>query len=213
MKRFIVIIAVFFIIATLKSQNLDLIVLTNGDSLACRIDSVANTHIFIEMKSAGDWVKTLVKTDEVINYEYDAIKKNNYVYKGGSSYISRTKEFIPFRKNSVYGELGGGGILASVNYERLLPLNNNNAISVGGSIGFFADLILKTNYIYGDSRNFVEVGVGISLPVTIIIPQIGYRYQAPNGFLFKAAVLYFKPTSPDSFGDVPWVAMSFGYSF
>jgi len=117
------------------------------------------------------------------------------------------------RKNSVYFEVGGEAILGSVNYNRIIPVDDKNGIVIGGAVGFLGDIACELNYLHGKSKNFIEIGIGYSFPEHLIYPQIGYRYQGSKGFLFRAGVIYLKSTQPDSFGDFPWFALSFGYSF
>lgn len=117
------------------------------------------------------------------------------------------------RRNAVYLEVGGNGLLGSLTYDYIIPFTNKGGLVAGVSVGFFADLVPRVNYLFGQSKHFWEAGVGYSLPVQLVVPQVAYRYQADKGFLFRATAMYFQSTSPDSFGDVPWLGLSFGYAF
>ncbi|PLX11016.1 MAG: hypothetical protein C0598_09155 [Marinilabiliales bacterium] len=117
------------------------------------------------------------------------------------------------RKNSIYVELGGKGVFGSLNYDRIIPVGEKSGIVLGVTVGFYVGVLPSVNYLYGKSKNFLEVGIGYSITEQIILPLIGYRYQGNKGFLFRVGGMYFQPVQPDSFGDIPMIGLSFGYSF
>lgn len=216
MKKFIALIFFLSILAPGKSQNLDLIVRSNNDSIACHIDSITDSHVYFEMRQNGHWINLYIDKNELLDYKYDAIDKNAFLFKQGTSYILGPriiKSVYEIRKNAVYVEIGGKGILVSVNYDRLLPLTDRSGIILGCTIGFLGDFVPEINYLYGKSKNFIEIGLGYSFPEQLLVPQVGYRYQGSKGLLFRIGGMYFASTLPESFGDFPWVGLSFGYSF
>lgn len=216
MKKFITSIIFLSILVHGNSQNYDLVVKSNGDSIACYIDSLTDSHIYFEMKHHGHWVKTNMNKNQVIDYKNNAIDKKEFLFLSGTSYIlchQKTKSVYEIRKNSFYTEIGGFGILGSVNFDKIIPVTDKSGIVLGIAIGFLADVVCEINYLYGNSKNFIELGAGYSLPEQLIVPRIGYRYQGYDGFLFRAGGMYFISTTPDSFGDFPWFGLSFGYSF
>jgi len=117
------------------------------------------------------------------------------------------------RVNSLYIEAAGKGILGSINYERVLPFSDKQAMSIGVSGGFLLDLAADLSYIVGKGNHFAQLGVAYSIPGNLLIPHVGYRYQANSGFLFKIGPMYFVSLQPESFGDFIWGGISFGYSF
>ena len=149
----------------------------------------------------------------VKSWSQNAVSYQSLVIDSVSSKTLETNSVYDLRKNSIYMEIGGKGILASVNYDRILPLNDKSGIILGCAVGFLGDFIPEINYLYGKSKNFFEIGLGYSFPEQLLVPQIGYRYQGEKGFLFRAGGMYFQSTQPDSFGDFPWFGLSFGYSF
>ena len=64
-----------FLVSTLYAQTCDLIVNTKGDSIACKIDSLADEEIHFTMKINGNWQSTKIGRSQVIEYQYDAIDK------------------------------------------------------------------------------------------------------------------------------------------
>lgn len=124
-----------------------------------------------------------------------------------------THTISDLRSNSFYLEIGGKGILGSVNYDKILPVTDKSGIILGFSVGFLGDFAPEVNFLHGKSKNFLEAGIGYSFPEQLIIPQVGYRYQGDNGFLFRAGGMYFFSTASESFGDFPMAGLSFGYSY
>ena len=58
---------------------------TNGDSLACLIDSIKDTKIYFEMKFRNNWSHTEIKTSDYIEYKLNAINKNLVSFRPGTS--------------------------------------------------------------------------------------------------------------------------------
>jgi len=104
---------------------------------------------------------------------------------------------IKMAKNTMYLELGGNGLLYSLNYERLLPVTNR--FTGSGRIGVSMDqlgsynLPVLVSMIAGDRGNRFEFGIGSTISVTHysytnkwstdFYPtfNVGYRYQKPGG--------------------------------
>ena len=87
MKKFIISTLFLFVFSLVHSQNLDLIVTIKGDSIACRIDSISNTHVYFEMKQSKTWVHTHVSKEQIKEYKKDMIDKNKFNFKPGTSII------------------------------------------------------------------------------------------------------------------------------
>jgi hypothetical protein len=205
------------------AQDYDLIVTTNGDSIACRIDSITESHIYFEMKSQNKWVHTNIEKEKVSEYKQNAIDKKLYNFKSGTSIITSLKPAIPasmyhVRKNSVY--IG----MLSINYARMIPLSQTSGITLGGGLIMFYTqwgVVAESSVLLGDTRHFFEPGImGFYFFVDRNIPdtnavgsavslRIGYRYQATGGLLFRAAAnLIFVDQDI-----VLYPALSLGYSF
>jgi len=114
------------------SQDHDLIVTTKGDSIACRIDSITETHIYFEMKSQNHWSQTHIDLTDVSEHKRNAIDKKQYVFKSGSSIIESpgpgpAASIRDIQKNSVYVGLG------TLIYSRMFPVNKVG-ITLGAGI-------------------------------------------------------------------------------
>jgi len=83
------------------SQNLDLVVTSGGDSIACKIDSVAKSVIYFQIRgSGGKWVQTFDEIDLIKEFKYDCIVERDYNYKQNSSIITgKAKKDIKYLKN------------------------------------------------------------------------------------------------------------------
>ncbi len=68
------------------SQDLDLIVSTKGDSIACRIDSINDTHIFYRMEFKGARIYTLMNRTDVSEYKQNVIDRKDFICKPGNGF-------------------------------------------------------------------------------------------------------------------------------
>jgi len=87
MKKASVVLLFLCIFTCIHPQKYDLIVSDKGDSIACRIDSISDAAVYLEMKSSGRWVHTYYRKNEVIEYKYDAIDKRMVLFKPKTSII------------------------------------------------------------------------------------------------------------------------------
>ena len=137
-----------------------------------------------------------------------------YTYSQENSLENSSEKLNMFdlRRNAVYTE-----DLLSYSYERLLPVGDKLGFLLKGGFMIWDPIIplLEFGAITGDNKHFFEAGIGALIADTsddeegsfdFITFRIGYRYQAPKGFLFKASAIY----SPDNF-ILPLIAV--GYSF
>ncbi len=214
-----------FLVTCGFSQDYDLIVTTKGDSIACRIDSISETHIYFEMKSQNNWAQTHIGLTDVSEYKRNAIDKKQFVFKSGSSIIESPKQLPPasmheMQKNSVY--IG----MLSINYARMIPLSHTIGLTLGGGLinidGW--GVVVESSVLLGGVRHFFETGI---MGAHFFAPnkepdnpesgdvfsaatfRIGYRYQAPWGLLFRVAPNLIFSTE-DTF---VFPALSIGYSF
>lgn len=115
------------------------------------------------------------------------------------------------RKNALYVELGGTGVLGSLNYSRIVPFGEKHGLALAAGVAFYGDAIVNASYLYGKTNKFLEAGVGYSFVENFITPQIGYRFQGKKGFLFRATVMYL--TDEEFVDGTLFGGLSFGYSF
>lgn len=136
--------------------------------------------------------------------------------------------------NAAYFELGGNGLLISVNYERQLL----RKIDFRGRIGvglYGKDMTIPIGIDYNlklSRHSFIDFGFGITYTKAVAdfyviternryglaekkdfylipIPSAQYKYIRSSGFLFKAGV--FLPIR--DFGPVPYIGVSIGQIF
>lgn len=127
------------------------------------------------------------------------------------------------RKNAVHFDLGGWSFWYSLNYEHRISLAENHRLALGTGFSIMPPvepsvlLGVSANYLYGKKHN-LEIGITPSYFFAekefYLSPRIGYRYEAPKGFLFRFG------TSPSLFLNddsglsmLSWGYLSFGYSF
>ena len=140
---------------------------------------------------------------------------------------------LPAAPNAVYLELGGNGLLYSLNYDRLLTPRVAARVGFMG-LGAATDSVsggviaapLMVSYLFGEGNSHFETGLGVMLAAGAIdevgeledegfsgaigTATVGYRYQRPGGgFVFRAGVTPLFDTS----GIAPWVGISLGYGF
>ena len=133
------------------------------------------------------------------------------------------------KNNSIYLDLGGYTFWYSLNYEHKISLAPKHHIALGSGISVMpptknANILIgiSANYLYGNKHN-LEIGFAPSYNFTeneyLLSPNIGYRYQASKGFLFRVGL---SPVYGDFFTNdandnkkefVPWGYISIGYSF
>ena len=138
------------------------------------------------------------------------------------------------KQNQVYLELGGNGVIYSINYERLLSENFSLRGGFGITPGFFfvegtfIDIPVTASYLIGSERSKLEMGLGATFlassnvevfgldsndqSLIILTGIVGYRYISPSGFVFR---IFFTPLY-SSEGDppfVPYFGLSFGFAF
>ncbi len=97
-------------------------------------------------------------------------------------------------------------------YQRLLPANEKLAVSLRAGFMIWDPVLplAEVGLVTGGPKHFFETGLGVLLdPIEgggFFTVRAGYRYQAPQGFLFKLSGIY----SPDNF-ILPLIGV--GYAF
>ncbi len=145
------------------------------------------------------------------------------------------------KKNTLSLELGGTGFLYSLNYDRILLINENMRFT--GNVGTWFIPSVKdyldfnivgvtagASTLFGKSKHFAEVGVNISyfymrdyennIYHTVLQPiRLGYRYQNDEGgWFFRAALMPIINVIEDKEVEIfypvtPHFSASIGYSF
>ena len=138
------------------------------------------------------------------------------------------------RRNLIFVELGGNGLLCTINYDRALTESFTLRLGIGhlteGAIPVSADqtsavsrasfgVPLLVNYVRGNARHRLELGAGItifaaaagaSLVEPVATAVIGYRYvPSEGGFTYRIGFTPLVSTR----AVLPWGGLSFGYLF
>jgi hypothetical protein len=166
MKKFLLIIAILIYHSYAYTQAYDLIVTTNGDSIACRIDSITDTRIYFEMKSNKYWKHTHIKKASVNEFQRNVINEKTFIFKSGSSIIEKSKlrptSMFDIQKNSISIETTLYLALL-LSYEIMFPLNNLSGINVRVGAGRGIDwegggyALGETTFLLGGPKNIVEL--------------------------------------------------------
>lgn len=149
----------------------------------------------------------------------------------GSASTAFAQGKVTGKANSLFFELGGNGLVYSINYDRLLT----DHLSVRGGIGIFSiddsfgegvdvtSIPLLVNYLVGNGNNHLELGIGVLILTGSIdigsfsdtdsgaigTGVLGYRHQKQDGGLFFKAGI----TPLVGFGEFQfWVGASVGYT-
>lgn len=78
-------------------MDMDLIVTLEGDSIACQIDSVTETKVFLSFKRQNKWCNSYVLKENIVNYEFKTIYKRYASFKEGTTIIKKYREKKPVR--------------------------------------------------------------------------------------------------------------------
>lgn len=144
----------------------------------------------------------------------------------------------PFRKNNVYGEFLGNGIVASINYER--QLKNEPGLGIRFGVGYFSgnekfrvSIPLGFNYLFtlNKMKSFLDAGIsgtwsaaaGMKTPkqdtesggrnyrerIWSVVPSIGYRRHTKSQFMWRTS---FTPIF-NKYRAMPWIGLSIGKGF
>jgi len=234
-RKTILVLLLFYIIENANSQIYDLIVTSTGDSIACCIDSVTETHVYFEMKVKNNWIQTNTNLNKVIVYQLKSVNKESIRFKQGTSYILPFDENKARLTNNLNLNALGNASLLSLQYEVLFFKKPNNFLALGFGFGFNEDYVQTKRYFTipihvtwnkgRKEKHFLEVGLGCTLINSstenfFLYPIIGYRMQPKkfNSIIFGPYLSYPLGLTPLDIFDADdilfiCVGMRFGYSF
>ncbi len=107
---------------------------------------------------------------------------------------------IKIKRNTIYVEAFGQGILNSLSFDRLYHINRR--VKTSFTAGVMLDpanlrwgIPVSYNWLFGKKKSHLELGVGLTYWTekyvndivdyyTYVTPKIGYRFQRPKGGLF-----------------------------
>ena len=170
-----------------------------------------------------------------IHFKYDFMRT---VVILGIFFIFSTLSFAqsPFKKNTIFGELGGNGLLASINYER--QLSSKPGVGVRLGMGFYGvkpthlTVTVGVNYLIPLKKNnsFLDLGFGLtfsSANVRLVlasddgalnmeknirvnvIPGIGFRRHTSKNMMCRFGLT---PIINDN-GVIPFLGFDLGKQF
>ncbi len=222
MKKLFYILILISFFTNSYGQFYDLIVTTERDSIACRIDSITDTHVYFEMKFNSNWIHTNLNIEKIIEYKMNEIDKKEVVFKQGSSYFESRKSYN-ITKNAIV--ISNDFLLSvTLGYEKIIHVNNKTKISMRANAGWgFLDnypvIIGEISLLKGKSKHFFETGIGTHENLNgnspPIIVTIGYRLMDNKRILLKVRPQIWIETDGDSdFGTVfPLAGISLVYRF
>lgn len=90
MKKMLISGLLFLFCFSTYSQNLDLVVTSSGDSIACKIDSITESTIYLQIKTPGNvnWIQTSYNKTDIRLIKFDIIDPSKYAFKEGTSIIA-----------------------------------------------------------------------------------------------------------------------------
>jgi hypothetical protein len=202
------------------AQQYDLVVTSNMDSIACNIKNVIEDTIYFEMKANYEWVKQSTPKQQIIEFSYKTIDSDLFRFRKGSTIIKRGPSGIRNKKeiitnfdnprNSLVASFLGFG------YARTIPFKNNLSLNVGLGLSYFYERPLtEATLLFGGPKYYFETGVNIlsTKSEAEVLPVAGFRYQNPNGFLFKISATYISFTNENRKYAFVLPILSLGYSF
>ncbi len=174
MKKTILILSFIFFQFVSYSQDYDLIITTEGDSIICRTDSISDSYYFIEMLILDKLVPSQISKISVIDYQPEIINKELVDLKLGKAKIKIYKAWVrinnsAFDVNGVLFEIKDNAVTISssvviddyysssyetidfhiFNIEKIRIRRNNNIVKglwIGALSGFTVGTILGAAY-------------------------------------------------------------------
>lgn len=149
---------------------------------------------------------------------------NSHSQEKDSVNLKERPTLLDIQRNSVY--IGTHFLTIDAFYERIIPLKAKFGLLAGGGvlqeIGFSTGTnpVVILGDLLGNKKHSFENGLIISpLGDTKLIPYVGYRYQRPKGFLFRADIAFVIGWGTYKDGSGTWFdfnlapGIAFGYSF
>ena len=220
MKRITTLLFFMFCYFFVFGQMRDVIVLTQGDSIACTIVHIDEEKINYNMLHNDRIVNTYSKRKLIKAYYKDHTSFKVNARSKGSSILSDSlamERKLPFyRKNVICLEVIY--FIPGIYYERRIPLSEKAALglSAGAFGGFYFDGLIasiESKIVLGGPKHFFDIALGTMAPLIdffgrkqqTIVGTLSYQYTAKKGFTFKIGgglLMYW-----------PIVKLGIGYNF
>lgn len=137
------------------SQNLDIVVSTQGDSIVCKIDSITDSHIYFKRIGNSGGYQQNLPVGLLKSYSYNSITKKQYSFKNGiatlKTFDKNSYKYLKMKySKQLYSpietdkySLGGAGFLAIIpslgHFYTGEPLRG--LAFIGGMGGSFATMV------------------------------------------------------------------------
>uniref|UniRef100_UPI0032170B2C hypothetical protein n=1 Tax=uncultured Draconibacterium sp. TaxID=1573823 RepID=UPI0032170B2C len=194
MKKIMFLLVMLSLQTTAHPQDYDLIILSSGDSIVCHIDSITDSKVFLAMKYKNKWIKTHYNLDKITDYKTGFYRKEELLFIGDRPKLLNPEfegnRFLSYHRNTFTVE--SNIAFSSIRYCHLWPRQNNNWLSAGAGINYFAFgdwwASLESTFLIGKGKHYFEVGAELFLPMEDIpgATIVGYRFQGNNGLVLKA---------------------------
>lgn len=102
MKKVLLLLVLLISFYQVYSQDYDLVVRTNGDSIACHIDSITDTKIYLEIKARGVWIHTFMDKAAVKEFKYSALYEKKIYFEPGTSLMHSKIQLTKNPHNNMY---------------------------------------------------------------------------------------------------------------
>ncbi len=185
MKKFVVTFLILLNSLGLFAQNLDLIVTTSNDSIACKIDSISLDIFYLTTRINERKILTSIKSEKVAKFEYGIIDKKRISRIPGTAYFkSKLSSLQTTDIHSIYISPSiGFYMMATINYELTLSYKpdaffKTKSIFLGGGIDRAVSdgsgIHFRTGFtgLTGSGKKHFELGIGAA----IIYDKENFKY-------------------------------------
>ena len=115
MKKSLLLLFLVFNVCFLFGKKLDLIVTANGDSIACKIDSISADNIHFTAKKNKVSFTSHVELTAVSEYKYSFIEESRVKPIQGTIFFhSNPIENLSLNKNAIYATVGFFGVYGTL---------------------------------------------------------------------------------------------------
>lgn len=210
MKKHLIIPVLLFTLFSLSAQNLDLIITSGNDSIACKILSDDGNAVYFQGRMNGAVIESLIKKEEIREIKYNAVIRNQISRIPGTMFFKNKPVLLDdYKRNAIYGTIGSillyGHIL--INYDHIFfydPYRSFKGLILKAGIGsyYIFDIGGFTfrntvgTLLGNDNKRYLELTAGYHINFDkygmefLPAGSLGYRYQKPKGFLFRMGIGY-----------------------
>jgi hypothetical protein len=156
------------------SQNLDLVVNSQGDSIVCKIDSITDSQLYFHLVQKRGAVQYGLHLNEMQSYSYNSISEEQYAYINGTATLYNfdktgykhlkhkySKRLYKYQTTDKYNP-GAAGFLALIPSVGHIYTNEplRGLAFLGGMAGSFGTMVVGFGLAWG--------GAGIGAPLFFV---------------------------------------------